>query len=209
MPQALPTFAVSSRQCTVTGSGGCFRSPNYPNDYGSIAQPGAVSHGQDCAITVSGAGLVRATAFGTQSGFDYVIIDGTRCDDTGQELATTGVAVSDGGTVSWDTGGWFGTPSCAGDGIPCQSELNACMSVERGIHLVNAVSGVGDTTACLQDAVCSAYLQCAQNIHGHGCVFEVCGFDACGQHGSSGGGTTCVCIGGYTGAQCKVRLPHC
>ena len=33
---------------------------------------------------------------------------------------------------------------------------------------------------------------------------EICGFDACEQHGSSGGGTTCVCIGGYTGALCEV-----
>ena len=137
MPQALPTFAVASGPCTITAGGACFRSPDYPNDY-RIG---------DCAITVYKAGSVRATTFDTQSfgGRDYVTIDGVQYAGTGGAIATAGVAVSDGGTISWHTNG----------------------SRQR--------SG-----------------------------FEICGFDACGQHGSSGGGTTCVCIGGYTGALCEV-----
>ena len=130
---------MSSGPCTVTGGGACFRSPNYPNDYGSS---------EDCAISVSGAGSVRATAFATDSVYtDYVTIGGTYYGGTGPALATTGVAVSDGGTVGWTTASY--SPGASG--------------------------------------------------------FEICGFDACGQHGSSGGGTTCVCIGGYTGALCEVR----
>jgi hypothetical protein len=34
--------------------------------------------------------------------------------------------------------------------------------------------------------------------------FDVCAIDACGEHGSTGGGTACVCIGGYTGDRCTV-----
>ena len=81
---------MSSGPCTVTGAGACFRSPNYPNDYGAS---------EDCAVSVSGAGVVRATAFATESGLDYVTIGGTQYGGTGQVLATTGIAVSDGETV--------------------------------------------------------------------------------------------------------------
>ena len=148
MPQALPTFAVASGPCTVTAGGACFRSPNYPNDYGE---------NEDCAITVFGAGSVRATAFNAESNFcdscltpfgDYVTIDGVHYDGDSENigaLANTGVWVSDGETVSW----------------------HADQNAQR--------SG-----------------------------FEICGFDTCGQHGSSGGGAKCVCIGGYTGALCEV-----
>jgi hypothetical protein len=95
----------------VTGGGACFRSPNYPNDYGAS---------EDCAVSVSGAGLVRATAFDTESGYDYVTIDGTKYDGSGGALATTtGVAVSDGETVSWHTDSSHQTSGFEICGVSC------------------------------------------------------------------------------------------
>jgi hypothetical protein len=90
---SLPTFSVTSGPCTVTEGGVCFRTPNYPDDYGSS---------QDCEIAVSGAGLVRATAFDTESGYDYVTIGGTQYGGDGGALASGfGVPVGDVSTVAW------------------------------------------------------------------------------------------------------------
>ena len=66
---SLPTFSVTSGPCTVTEGGACFRSPNYPDDYGSS---------QECEIAVSRAGFAGATAFDTVSVYDYVTIGGTQ-----------------------------------------------------------------------------------------------------------------------------------
>lgn len=140
---------MSSGPCTVTGGGACFRSANYPNSYGP---------NEHCAITVFGAGFVRATTFETGALWpgsdgvtsdDHVTINGMQYAGGGQGLATVGVSVRDGETIAW------------------QSDFH-----DRGQQ-----------------------------------GFEICGFDACGQHGSSGGGNACVCIGGYSGAQCEVRPP--
>ena len=91
-PQPLPTFSVTSGPCTVTEGGACFRTPNYPDAYGSS---------QDCEIAVSGAGFVRATAFDTESCCDYVAIGGTQYGGDGGALASGGALVGDGTTVAW------------------------------------------------------------------------------------------------------------
>eukprot|EP01046_Picozoa_sp_COSAG06_P028985 COSAG06_NODE_2654_length_6488_cov_4.182658_2_plen_99_part_00 len=79
---ALPTFAVSSGDCTVTEGGACFRSPNYPDSYGASG---------DCAIAFAGSGFVKSTAFATESGYDYVAIGGTRYSGDGGALSSSGV----------------------------------------------------------------------------------------------------------------------
>ena len=95
----LPTFAVSSGDCTVTPDGACFRSPNYPDSYGA---------NERCAIEVAGAGFVRSTAFATEScppGFcDYLYIGEKFYDGDGGELSPigAGVKVSD-GEISWNS----------------------------------------------------------------------------------------------------------
>ena len=83
---------MTSGPCTVTEGGACFRTPNYPDAYGSS---------QDCEIAVSGAGFVRATAFDTESGYDYVTIGGTQYGGDGGALASSGVLVGDGTAVAW------------------------------------------------------------------------------------------------------------
>jgi len=95
-PQPLPTFGVTSGPCTVTEGGACFRTPNYPDHY--EAPYGTPT---DCEIAVSGAGFVRATAFDTESGRDYLNIGGTLYDGDGGALASSGVPVGDGTTVAW------------------------------------------------------------------------------------------------------------
>ena len=83
---------MTSGPCTVTEGGACFRTPNYPDAYGSS---------QDCEIAVSGAGFARATAFDTESCCDHVTIGGTQYDGDGGALASGGVPVGDGTTVAW------------------------------------------------------------------------------------------------------------
>ena len=110
----LPTFSVTSGPCTVTEGGACFRTPNYPDDYGSS---------QDCEIAVSGAGFARATAFDTESGYDYVTIGGTQYGGDGGALASSGVPVGDGTTVAWHTdssGQRSGAEVC---GASCEDEF--------------------------------------------------------------------------------------
>ena len=112
-PQPLPTFSVTSGPCTVTEGGACFRTPNYPDDYGSS---------QDCEIAVSGAGFARATAFDTESGYDHVTIGGTQYGGDGGALASGGVPVGDGTTVAWnadDSNQRSGAEVC---GASCEEE---------------------------------------------------------------------------------------
>lgn len=88
--QVLPTFTVRSGPCTTSSDGSCFRSPNYPDAYGSL---------QNCEIgVVSGAGFARATAFETESTYDYFSVDGVEYSGNGGTLAGSGVPISD--TVS-------------------------------------------------------------------------------------------------------------
>ena len=91
-PVTSPTFEVSSGSCTTSPGGECVRSPGYPNNY-----PASSS----CTITVSGSGGVRATAFRTETRYDYVTLAGNRYDGDGQLLASPGVPVVDGSTISF------------------------------------------------------------------------------------------------------------
>jgi hypothetical protein len=64
-----------------------------PDEYGSM---------EDCEIAVvSGAGFARATAFETESTYDYVAIDEVPYSGAGGTLAASGVPVSDAVTVAW------------------------------------------------------------------------------------------------------------
>ena len=144
----IPTFSVRSGPCTTTAGGACFRSPGYPgSDY---------DLNQACNIAVSGSGFVKATAFDTVSGFDYVTISGDRISGMGGHLSWTGLAVRDGTSITWQSSSQF----------------------------VAAALRAG---------------------------FEVCGApcdaDTCLGHGScSVGGTDCICIGGYSGPNCRVSV---
>ena len=95
-----PTFSVASGPCTTTVGGACFRSPNYPDGYGA----------SDCAITVAGAGFVRATTFDTVYGNDYVSVGGVQYSGDGKvytnggALSTGGALVSDGSSIAWHAG---------------------------------------------------------------------------------------------------------
>lgn len=91
--QILPTFAVSSGPCTTTADGSCFRSPNYPDEYGAL---------EDCEIAViSGAGFARATTFATESSYDFVSVDAVEYSGSGGTLASSGVPISDTVAIAW------------------------------------------------------------------------------------------------------------
>lgn len=91
--QVLPTFSVTSGPCTTTADGSCFRSPNFPDEYGAL---------EDCEVAVvSGAGFARATAFETESTYDYFSVDEVPYSGSGGTLAATGVPISDTTTIAW------------------------------------------------------------------------------------------------------------
>ena len=113
-PQPLPTFSVTSGPCTVTEGGACFRTPNYPDDYGSS---------QDCEIAVSGAGFARATAFDPESCCDHMTIGGTQYDRDGGALASSGVPVGDGTTVAWHADGSGQRSGAEVCGVSCEDEF--------------------------------------------------------------------------------------
>jgi hypothetical protein len=87
-----PTFQVVTGPCTVSPGGECVRSPNYPNQYAA---------GQRCEIKVHNSGGIRATAFDTESRYDYLEIAGLSYTGSGGALATTGVPVLDGATITF------------------------------------------------------------------------------------------------------------
>ena len=92
----LPTFSISTGSCTASTTGACFRSPNYPNNYGGD---------EACTITVSGYGSARATAFATEANYDYVTIHGQTFFGTRSNLGPSGsgIPVATGDTISWKT----------------------------------------------------------------------------------------------------------
>jgi hypothetical protein len=84
---------VSSGLCTLDSSGDCFRSPNYPSNYGS---------NQTCTITAHEAVTLSVTSFDVEAEycyFDYLRVNGGRyCGNTG---GPSGVQVAAGANITW------------------------------------------------------------------------------------------------------------
>ena len=91
----MPTFSVRSGPCTTTAGGACFRSSGYPNaEYGK---------NERCDILVSGSGLIKATSFDTEQGFDILTIDGRNLSGYyyTDPAILPGLVVQDGTIISW------------------------------------------------------------------------------------------------------------
>ena len=86
-------FSVSSGSCHTNSDGSCFYSPSYPNNYGNS---------QTCSITVNANTELDPQAFNTESGYDWLTVNGARYMGSN---APTGVYVSAGSTISWRTDG--------------------------------------------------------------------------------------------------------
>jgi hypothetical protein len=82
---------VTSGLCTVASDATCFRSPNYPSNYGN---------NQQCTITVAAHEEVTlsVTAFTTELGYDYLTVNGFRYSDTS---GPEGVHVAAGSTIDF------------------------------------------------------------------------------------------------------------
>ena len=94
---SVPTFLVTSGECTTTNAGVCFRSPNYPKLYDDNGKC-------TIAVSVSGAaGGAISTTFETEHKYDYVTIGDHQYDGDGGLLArgNSGVAVTDGEVIKW------------------------------------------------------------------------------------------------------------
>ena len=83
---------VSSGLCTLASSATCFRSPNYPSNYGS---------NQQCTITAHEAVTLSVTAFNVEGygcQYDNLTVNGnTYCGTTGP----SGVHVAAGANITW------------------------------------------------------------------------------------------------------------
>eukprot|EP00976_Prorocentrum_cordatum_P009007 179251-Prorocentrum_minimum.AAC.1 len=88
-----PSFAVASGPCTVTASG-CFRSPHYPESYGSD---------EACTINVLRDNVVlNVMAFDTESGYDDLSVNGV--DYSGDITdSPAGVTVNTGTSITWSS----------------------------------------------------------------------------------------------------------
>ena len=84
------TWSVVSGQCT--SSGGCFRSPNYPNSYYRY---------QSCSILAMGSGILSVKHFDT--GSDLLRVGGHNYSGTGTSNGPAGIAITDGETITFDT----------------------------------------------------------------------------------------------------------
>jgi hypothetical protein len=86
-------FSVSSGSCRTNSDGSCFYSPHYPGYYGNS---------QTCSITVGANTLLDPQAFNTESGYDWLTVNGVQYQGT---TGPTGVLVTAGSTISWRTDG--------------------------------------------------------------------------------------------------------
>ena len=79
------------------------------NGYGSGLGYG---NNEACSITVSGSGLIKATTFDTEAGWDILTIDGSDAEYSGSagdsgpnNLVHDGVMVQDGASIQWHSDG--------------------------------------------------------------------------------------------------------
>eukprot|EP01043_Picozoa_sp_COSAG02_P051632 COSAG02_NODE_5460_length_4301_cov_2.165397_2_plen_1343_part_01 len=85
------TWSVVSGQCT--SSGACFRSPNYPRDYGNS---------QACSILAMGSGILSVDRFETESGFDFLRVGGRSYSGDGTPgYGPAGVAITHGEMIKF------------------------------------------------------------------------------------------------------------
>ena len=92
---SLPTLCWFSGSFSTTGpssaAGDCFQSPNYPLDYGD---------NEACTITVNFDGFLEVQAFGTEAGFDELLVNADYYSGTD---GPHGVEVAAASTISWSS----------------------------------------------------------------------------------------------------------
>eukprot|EP01046_Picozoa_sp_COSAG06_P020713 COSAG06_NODE_1526_length_9195_cov_12.000330_3_plen_1584_part_00 len=95
--RARPVFKIASGPCTTSLAGACLRSPNYPDEYGN---------NEHCDVEIGGEGTLVSKAFNTESGYDYLTIDGNTYDGSGGALSKQGVKVRERvSSITWTTDG--------------------------------------------------------------------------------------------------------
>jgi hypothetical protein len=87
-------LSLVSGSCTLASGGLCARSHNYPGRY---------NNNERCTITVSGAATLTATAFHTESGYDYVKVLPSSTRHSGSSFPPNGIAVTSSSSITWYT----------------------------------------------------------------------------------------------------------
>ena len=119
-------FVVDSGLCTVDSTGTCFRSPNYPSNYGD---------NQQCTITAHEAVTLSVTAFNLENhylcDFDALTVNGVQyCGTTGPD----GVQVVADSTIAFSSdsvGNRTGFEVCGASLFP------TCFNLERSVAPVD------------------------------------------------------------------------
>ena len=115
-------FVVDSGLCTVDSSAACFRSPNYPSNYGD---------NQQCTITAHEAVTLSVTAFSTESCCDALTVNGVQyCGTSGPD----GVQVVADSTIAFSSdsvGNRTGFEVCGASLFP------TCFNLERSVAPVD------------------------------------------------------------------------
>ena len=86
-------FEITSGDCTVANSARCFRSPNYPSNYGN---------NQQCTIKARQYMTLSATSFSTEGCCDKLTVNGYQYSGT---TGPGGVQVYSGATITFTSDG--------------------------------------------------------------------------------------------------------
>ena len=162
-------FSVIGSGCTASGN--CFKSLNYPSNYGSE---------ESCFITVQNTGTLSSVAFDTYSSSDYLEIGEKKYSGTN---GPTNVAVSENDVIKWRSDSWGQksgfevcftlTFSCSiTDGSTVNNKDCVCGTSEcdSTTGLVCTVS----TNTCSHPAVCSVIDSSSLNTEACACGSTDC-----------------------------------
>jgi hypothetical protein len=148
-------FAVTSGPCTVTSDASCFRSPSFPSNY---------DNNQQCIIAVTAHEEVTllVTAFSTESGYDYLIVDGVGYSGSGSGLA--GVQLDASATITFTSDG-----SVTSTGFEiCGAHPEHCLS-SRACRCMGVCGEVaGSCSGCVAHGVASGRRSLDHSAHGWG-----------------------------------------
>ena len=84
-------FSIATGSCLLGTNGACVMTQKFPSEY---------DPNENCSITVTADGFVFTTSFTTESGYDWLTVDGTRYSGSTGPLNQ---AVSSGATVTWES----------------------------------------------------------------------------------------------------------